>query len=154
MSPPKDEGYPLPGTLHGPQAVLILCSPADIEALGLSRWGAPGINHEVTETRITRDDVESALAARQELGPEMEPAVIDAFLDKVDRAVEARAAAETAQKRHVDDRDGMSLALAIVSLGTGIPITAIAADAGGVQGIIVAWAGIVGVNFAQRFKRS
>jgi hypothetical protein len=119
----------------------------------LSRGVATGITHGVAETKITRDDVESAVAARQELGDEMEPAVIDAFLDKVDRAVEARAAAEAGKKRYHDDPDGTSLVLAIVSLGTGIPITAIAADAGGVQGIIVAWAGIVGVNLAQRLKR-
>jgi hypothetical protein len=119
----------------------------------LSRCRAAGINQEVAETKITRDDVESAVAARQELGDEMEPAVIDAFLDKVDRAVAARAGAEAARKRYDGDREGISFALAIVSLGTGIPITAIAADAGGVQGIIVAWAGIVGVNLAQRFKR-
>jgi hypothetical protein len=109
----------------------------------------------VAETRITRDDVESALGARPELGAEMEPAVVDAFLDKVERAVEARAAAEKAERTHRRrySEDGTSFALAIVSLGTGIPITAIAADAGGVQGMIVAWAGIVGVNVAQRLKR-
>ena len=107
----------------------------------------------MAETRITRDDVESAVAARQELGAEMEPAVVDAFLDKVDRAVEARAAGEAGRKRGDGDGEGMSFVLAIVSLGTGIPITAIAADAAGVQGIVVAWAGIVGVNIAQRLKR-
>lgn len=107
----------------------------------------------MAQTRITRDDVESAVAARQELGPDMEPEVVDAFLEKVDRAVAARAAAEAADKRYLKDSDGTSFALAIVSLGTGIPITAIAADAGGVQGMIVAWAGIVGVNIAHRLKR-
>ena len=40
------------------------------------------------------------------------------------------------------------LALAIVSLGTGVPITAIAAEQGGVLGIVAAWLGIAGVNFA------
>jgi hypothetical protein len=109
----------------------------------------------MAQPRITRDDVESAVAARQELGAEMEPAVVDAFLDKVERAVEARAAADEAERKHRggSSGDGTSFALAIVSLGTGIPITAIAADAGGVQGMIVAWAGIVGVNVAQRLKR-
>jgi hypothetical protein len=122
----------------------------------LSRPGATGITQEVAETRITRDDVESAVAARQELGPEMEPAVVDAFLDKVERAVEARSAAEKAERAYrgsYADDGGTSFVLALVSLGTGIPITAIAADAGGVQGMIVAWAGIVGVNVAQRLKR-
>jgi hypothetical protein len=103
---------------------------------------------------ITREDVTSLVEARRELGEEMEPEVIDAFLDRVEAAAEDRAA----QRRRPDppawnDGRGERLALAIVSLGTGIPITAIAADAGGVQGMIVAWAGIVGVNVAQRLKR-
>jgi hypothetical protein len=49
--------------------------------------------------------------------------------------------------------DGSRLALAMVSLCTGIPITAIAAEQGGVQGIIVAWLGLVGVNLAAGLKR-
>jgi hypothetical protein len=100
----------------------------------------------VPHDRITRDDVSSLVGARRELGEDMEPELVDAFLDRVDAAVEARAR----EKRPLpfDDGHGERLALAIVSLGTGIPITAIAADGGGVQGIIVAWLGIVGVNFA------
>jgi len=35
--------------------------------------------------------------------------------------------------------DSSSLVLSIVSLGTGIPITAIAAGSGGVAGVVVAW---------------
>jgi hypothetical protein len=100
----------------------------------------------VPQQRITREDVESMVEARRELGEDLEPELIDAFLDRVESAADKRAAG----KRPIsyDDGRGERLALAIVSLGTGIPITAIAADGGGVQGIIVAWLGIVGVNFA------
>ena len=45
-------------------------------------------------------------------------------------------------------RRGPQFALAIVSLGTGIPITAIAGGTGGIAGIVAVWAGIVGVNLA------
>jgi hypothetical protein len=109
----------------------------------------------VPEGRITREDVAAAVGARQELGEELEPAVVDAFLDKVEVAIEARATAQRTTRRRDDygDHAGQRLALAIVSLGTGIPITAIAAEQGGVLGIVVAWAGIVGVNFANAFKR-
>src|SRR4051794_9767221 len=107
----------------------------------------------MAETRIQREDVESAIGARRELGEEMEPAVVDAFLAKVDQAIEARAAEEARRRRRGSSDEGIDFALAVISLGTGIPITAIAADAGGVQGMIVAWLGIVGVNFAHRFKR-
>ena len=105
------------------------------------------------EDRITREDVASSVGARRELGEEMEPAVVDAFLERVERAVEARTAEEKRRRRSGGRDSGQRLALAIVSLGTGIPITAIAAEQGGMTGILVAWAGIVGVNIASSLRR-
>jgi hypothetical protein len=104
----------------------------------------------VSPERITREDVDSLVEARRELGDEMEPAVIDAFLDRVEAAAEARAAAVKPKPKPVSADDGRAerLALSIISLGTGIPITAIAAEQGGVVGMLVVWAGIVGVNFS------
>jgi len=95
------------------------------------------------------------VGARRELGEDMEPAVIDAFLDRVDAAVEARAAERRpAQPIPIPGEGrGEQLALSIVSLATGIPITAIAAESGGVVGILVAWVGIVAVNFAFALKK-
>ena len=37
----------------------------------------------MAQDRITRDDVASAVGARHELGEELEPAVVDAFLERV-----------------------------------------------------------------------
>jgi hypothetical protein len=111
----------------------------------------------VAKDRITREDAESALAARIELGRELEPELADAFADRIERAIDARVEQRVAAARRAkyeDSIDGSRLALAIVSLGTGIPITAIAAEQGGVAGIVVAWLGIVGVNAASGFKRS
>jgi hypothetical protein len=102
----------------------------------------------VAEARITREDVESAVGARRELGSELEPEIVDAFLERVERSIDARAS-ERARASHRARRDpGQTLALSIVSLGTGIPITAIAAEQGGVLGIALAWAGIAAVNVA------
>ena len=100
------------------------------------------------QPRITRDDVTSMVGARRELGEEMEPAVVDAFLDRVEAAIEAQAAERRPKQRGRVPESGERLALAIVSLGTGVPITAIAAESGGVLGIVAAWLGIAGVNFA------
>jgi hypothetical protein len=111
----------------------------------------------VPESRITRDDVISTVGARRELGDDMEPEVVDAFLQRVERAIDTRVdtrLADAKSKRGpMPSDDGPALALAIVSLGTGIPITAIAAEQGGVVGIIVAWLGIVGVNVAHGLRR-
>ncbi len=100
------------------------------------------------QPRTSREDVESLIEARRELGEDMEPEVIDAFLDRVEAAAERRAAAVKPKPISVDDGRGERLALSIVSLGTGIPITAIAAEQGGIVGMLVVWAGIVGVNFS------
>ena len=45
------------------------------------------------------------------------------------------------------------LALAITSLGVGIPLTAIATSQAGFGGLLVAWAGIVGVNAVYAWSR-
>ena len=105
--------------------------------------------------RITREDVDSMVEARRELGEDMEPALIDAFLDRVEAAAEARAAERQrpAPQPWQGDGRGEQLALSIISLGTGIPITAIAAEQGGVVGMLVVWAGIVGVNFSFARRR-
>ena len=100
------------------------------------------------QPRITRDDVTSMVGARQELGADMEPAVVDAFLDKVEAAIEAQAAERRPKPRGTVPESGERLALAIVSLGAGIPITAIAADAAEALGIAIAWIGIAAVNFS------
>ena len=100
------------------------------------------------QPKLTRDDVSSMVGARQELGADMEPAVVDAFLDKVEAAIEAQAAERRPKPRGSVPESGERLALAIVSLGAGIPITAIAADAAQALGIAIAWAGIAAVNFS------
>ena len=88
------------------------------------------------------------VGAREELGAEMEPALVDAFLEKVEAAIEAQAAERRPKPRGTVPDSGERLALAIVSLCTGIPITAIAADAAQALGIAIAWAGIAAVNFS------
>ena len=98
------------------------------------------------QPRITRDDVTSMIGARGELGEDMEPAVVDAFLERVEAAIEAQAAERRPKSRGRAPESGERLALAIVSLGTGIPITAIAAEAADALGIAIAWIGIATVN--------
>ena len=97
----------------------------------------------------------AAYDARVELGPEYEDAIAAGLAERVEELVAYR----TAELRQADARsreDGAErrrgntqrFTLGIVSLGTGVPITAIAAinvDPG-LLGVLAAWAGIVGVN--------
>lgn len=101
---------------------------------------------------VDAEDVRVALAARHELGEEMEPHVIDAFLARVESRIDERLVArEPAQRnRGHDDR---ALALTIVSLAAAIPLTAIGVTQAGLVGLLVVWVGIVLVNFAYSQRR-
>ena len=110
----------------------------------------------------TRRDIEAALAARRELGPEYQEPIAAALAERVEQL----AAIRTAELRHqaqIQEREaneekstrGQRLALAIVSLGVGVPITGIAASTvePAVVGVLISWAGIVGVNIAAGLRR-
>jgi hypothetical protein len=91
---------------------------------------------------VERSELEAAIEARRELGQEMEPHVIDSFVERIERRLGER---RTDFSRRDRGREG-SFILAIVSLGVAIPITAIAVTQAGLVGLVVVWIGIVAVN--------
>lgn len=104
-----------------------------------------------------RGEAEAALAARQDLGPEYDEHIAAGLADRVEqlaalRTAELRAANEygTPADRAETMSRNQRFTLGIISLGTGIPITAIAAlnTHPGILGVAVSWAGIVAVNAA------
>jgi hypothetical protein len=115
----------------------------------------------MAEPESTREDLQAAVAARRELGRDYEDAVLDSFLDRVDRSIAARVDARVAERLPAalrstgQSRGGADpgLVLGLASVVTGIPITAIAGGTSGVEGIIVAWAGISVVNLAHAWGR-
>jgi Flp pilus assembly protein TadB len=100
------------------------------------------------------EEVAGTLAARQALGEEAEDAIIREFLDRSGQGIDARVEARLADweqhhplpKKPATDRSG--LALAIVSLVVGVPLTGIATAFGDSSLIValVVWIGIVLVN--------
>jgi hypothetical protein len=110
----------------------------------------------------TRRDVAAALAARAELGAEYDEYVAAGLADRIEqlaamRTAELRRAAEVTQGADAAERTSQRqrFVLGIVSLGAGIPITAISGSVvePGLLGLAVAWAGIVGVNVAAGLGR-
>ncbi len=97
-------------------------------------------------------DLEATIAARAELGREYEPALVESFAERLEQTIAARVEVEA--KRYASPPgSGNQLALGIVSLGTGIPITAIAGGTASLPGILIAWAGIVSVNVAAAWQQ-
>jgi hypothetical protein len=107
----------------------------------------------VSSTSFTRDEIRAAAETHNELGRELghdyQAAVIDSFLDKVGREIDARVDARmTTQRPARPARGPAPFALAVVSLALGIPLTAIAAGISGLSGLLVVWIGITAINMA------
>jgi hypothetical protein len=84
-------------------------------------------------TEDVRDELRSAIEARRELGDDMEPAVIDAFVARVEQRLADRAEeGERALKRRRDHQKEMVLG----SMALSIPLLAIAAIFTGLPGVI------------------
>jgi hypothetical protein len=104
------------------------------------------------------EDLRATLAARGELGPDYEPALVESFLDRIEERIDDRVdrrVSERLPEVHRQDRSGgpgETFWLAVASLGFGIPISGIAAGTAEVEGLLVAWAGIAAVNFAHAWS--
>jgi hypothetical protein len=95
-----------------------------------------------------RRDRAASIEARRELGPAYEDELVQSFVDRIDTTIRARVDERVGEDGGGDDDNTFPFVMGLVSLGTGIPITAIASSSGGTEGIVVAWLGIVGVNAA------
>jgi hypothetical protein len=103
---------------------------------------------------IERSEIEAVLETRRELGQRYDAELVDGFADRIQAAVEVRVAANLQARRSAGPRQ---LALGIVSLGAGIPITAInlaVAHTGATSlvGLLVSWGGIAAVNIAHALQ--
>lgn len=90
-------------------------------------------------SRDLRDDLLAATAARRELSAQDEEYLIDNFLTRLDREIEARVDARIdARIQSMPRRRGMEPWVIPAALGIAIPICAIAASLTGVWGLLIA----------------
>jgi hypothetical protein len=113
----------------------------------------------VATSSLSPEEIRAAAETHRELPPEYQTAVIDSFLDKVGREIDARVDARLAAygqqgpspepRRHPRQP---SLIFPIASMVLGIPLTAIVAAAGphpvGLAGVLIVWVAIVAINVA------
>ena len=97
-----------------------------------------------------REEAEATLAARVEVGQELEPQLVDRFADRVEQEIDRRARELATQRRPTHNAPMIPLALG--SLGLAIPLIAIAKDSGAAAVIAVCLA-IVLVNLLWATRR-
>jgi hypothetical protein len=122
----------------------------------------------VSSTSLTPDEIRAAAETHSELGPEYQSAVIDSFIDKVGREIDARVDARMRSQQpgpypvpypgpyqgqlpvpHQPNPAKAQFALAIVSMALGIPLTAIAlGNHAGNLALFIIWLGITVINVA------
>ena len=96
---------------------------------------------------MPREEVRAAIQARSELGAEMEPAVVDAFVERIEQRIADRAdAGERALKRKRDHQKEMVLG----SMAISIPLLAIAAVFAGLAGVVAVCVALVAIAVATR----
>jgi hypothetical protein len=113
-----------------------------------------------------KKELDATLRVRRDLGEEYESALVESFLEKVDQridaAVERRVRRQLAEQQMAAARDGRSpggtdswgerYGFGIVSLVLAIPLSAIGGGVAHLPGLLIAWAGIVGVNVVQAVR--
>jgi hypothetical protein len=88
----------------------------------------------------TKEELHAAIEARKELGSDLEPAVIDAFVERIERRIAERdAASEQSLKRKREHQKEMVLG----GMGISIPLLAIAAIFTGLAGVIAVMAALI-----------
>ena len=106
---------------------------------------------------VDPSDARAKIEARRELGPEMEPALVDSFTQRVEAALVSREQSSQGHRdeelatRRAESRNQM--VLGIVSITMAIPLTAIFLNLAGLLGGIICWVGIVLVNMAFALRR-
>ena len=97
-------------------------------------------NQRVADDAVVRDEVRTAIEARNELGAEMEPAVIDAFVERIERRLADRADRdERALRRKRDHQKEMILG----SMAISVPLFAIAAVFTGLASVVAVLVALV-----------
>jgi hypothetical protein len=109
---------------------------------------AAGTAHnQVMTDDVIRDELRSAIETRRELGDEMEPAVIDAFVARIERRLADRAGeSEQALQRRREHQKEMVLG----SMAISIPLMAIAAVFAGLPGVVAVCVALAVIAVASR----
>jgi hypothetical protein len=104
----------------------------------------------MAQTELPRDELSAAIEARRELGQELEPQVVDSFLARIEKQIDARIDERTRNRLPAKQAREHELALANVSILAAIPLLGVAGGTAGLPGVIAISAALVLLNFVFR----
>jgi hypothetical protein len=103
-------------------------------------------------SEIPREEAELALETRRELGPRLEPEVVDGFVERVEATIDRKIDEKLAKRKVPAQRGGGegAFVITLVSLVISVPLIGIAASQAGLAAIIAVCAALVGINVVVR----
>jgi hypothetical protein len=102
---------------------------------------------------VRRDEVESALAARRELGREYDSEIVDSLVEKIERRLDEGQHRPTGPPRRQNRQHDDRVRLGLGSMALGVGATAIATGNGDAWLAAVVWVAIALVNIAYVLSR-
>jgi len=102
-------------------------------------------NPGMSEPTVHRDELQSAIEARKEHGADMEPALVDSFVERIEQRLVER---DEQRDKDLTRKRIHQKEMVLGSMALGIPLMAIAAIFTGLAGVIVVCAAIVVVALA------
>jgi hypothetical protein len=117
----------------------------------------------VSSSPLSSEEIRAAAEVHRELGPDYQSAVVESFLDRVGREIDARVAAglrtsgQPAESRSTrPPRHAQPAVIALGSMVLGIPLSAVGAAAGahpaGFWGLLVVWVALAAINIAYAIR--
>ena len=104
----------------------------------------------MSEGAVPKDELQAAIEARKELGEDMEPAIIDGFVERIEQRIAERTQErERSLKRKREHQKEMVLG----AMGISVPLLAIAAIFTGLPGVIAVCAAIGVIAIATSLQR-
>jgi Flp pilus assembly protein TadB len=88
----------------------------------------------MSEELVPKDELRATIEARKELGEDMEPALIDSFVERIEQRLAERGSEseQSLQKKREHQREMM-----LGAMGISVPLFALAAILAGLTGVIV-----------------
>ena len=99
----------------------------------------------MSEELVPRDELQASIAARKELDDDIEPALVDAFVERIEKRIaERQGESEQSLRRKREHQKEMVLGAMAIS----IPLFALAAIFTGLAGVVVVCAVLVVIAVA------